>query len=253
MVQVKKVTKEDRWAVQLIDTYVQLESVKSRGLEREIAVFGDPFGMGILIKGIIDQLQYSPETGELILLDYKTRRSNSLPSPEQKRGHFLQLMLYKCMLDLLLCGATPMNLLSQHANLVFDVPLTSGPIKHIQQCGLQSLLIGDKNQKVLFGEVAEGISKLIAGLGLPLVSTLVVQYEYQASGEVLGTEAVEYDENWMKLELETCFSFWMGRRPARGVDIEESWKCDSCQFRDICVWRMQKELEKSPVAKSPAV
>jgi len=33
MVQVKKVTKEDRWAVQLIDTYVQLESVKSRGLE----------------------------------------------------------------------------------------------------------------------------------------------------------------------------------------------------------------------------
>jgi len=50
---VKKVTKEDRWAVQLIDTYVQLESVKSRGLEREIAVFGDPFGMGILIKGII--------------------------------------------------------------------------------------------------------------------------------------------------------------------------------------------------------
>lgn len=247
---IKKITKEDRWAVQLIDSYVQLASIVSGGLEREIAVFGDPFGMGILINGVIDQLQYSPKSQELILLDYKTRKSNSLPSFEQKRGHSLQLMLYKCMLDFLLCGATQVSLLSQHAKLVFSTPLTSGPIEHIRQCGLQSLLMGDKGKPVLFGEVAEGIGKLIAGLGLPLVSTLVVQYEHQATGEVIGIETVEYDERWMRAELDICFSFWLGRRPARGVDIEETWKCDSCQFRDICVWRMQKQLEQSPVART---
>ena len=54
---VEKITKEDRWAVQLIDSYVQLASIMSGGLEREIAVFGDPFEMGILISGVIDQLQ----------------------------------------------------------------------------------------------------------------------------------------------------------------------------------------------------
>lgn len=249
-VKIEKITKEDRWAVQLIDSYVQLASIMSGGLEREIAVFGDPFEMGILISGVIDQLQYSPESRELILLEYKTRKSNSLPSLEQKRGHSLQLMLYKCMLDFLLCGATQMSLLSQHANLVFSTPLTSGPIEHIRQCGLQSLLIGDNSNEVLFGEVAEGIGKLIAGLGLPLVSTLVVQYEHQATGEVIGIETVEYNEQRMKAELDTCFSFWLGRRPARGVDIEQTWKCDSCQFRDICVWRMQKQLEQSPVART---
>ena len=249
-VKVENITKEDRWAVQLIDSYVQLASIMSGGLEREIAVFGDPFEMGILISGVIDQLQYSSESRELILLDYNTRRSNSLPSPEQKRGHSLQLMLYKCMLDFLLCGTTQMSLLSQHANLVFSTPLTSGPIEHIRQCGLHSLLIGDNDKEVLFGEVAEGIGKLIAGLGLPLVSTLVVQYEHQATGEVIGIETVEYDEQWMKAELDTCFSFWLGKRPARGVDIEQTWKCDSCQFRDICVWRMQKQLEQSPVART---
>lgn len=247
---IEKITKEDRWAVQLIDSYVQLASIKSGGLEREIAVFGDPFGMGILINGVIDQLQYSPESKELILLDYKTRKSNSLPSFEQKRGHSLQLMLYKCMLDFLLCGATQVSLLSQHAKLVFSTPLTSGPVEYIRQCGLQGLLMGDKDKPVLFGEVAESIGKLIAGLGLPLVSTLVVQYEHQATGEVIGIETVEYDEHWMKAELDTCFSFWLGRRPARGVDIEATWKCDSCQFRDICVWRMQKQLEQSPVART---
>ena len=247
---VEKITKEDRWAVQLIDSYVQLASIMSGGLEREITVFGDPFEMGILINGVIDQLQYSPESRELILLDYKTRRSNSLPSSEQKRGHSLQLMLYKCMLDFLLRGATQMSLLSQHANLVFSTPLTSGPIEHIRQCGLHSLLIGDNSKEVFFGEVAEGIGKLIAGLGLPLVSTLVVQYEHQATGEVIGIETVEYNEQWMKAELDTCFSFWLGKRPARGVDIEQIWKCDSCQFRDICVWRMQKQLEQSPVART---
>ena len=55
----------------------------------------------------------------------------------------------------------------------------------------------------------------------------MVQYEHQATGEVIGVETVEYDERWMRAELDICFSFWLGRRPARGVDIEATWKCDS--------------------------
>ena len=255
-------TPEDARAVQLIDTYTQLSSIKSAagevgGLEREISVFGDPFGLGVLITGIIDQLQYSPESRELTLLDYKTRQSNYMPGEAQKRGTALQLMIYKCLLDQLTCGATPMDVLSQHAKLDFDTVLSAGPIEHLKQLGLWGLLASSddkpspKDNDITFGRVVETISKLIAGLALPLVGTLLVHYEFQGTGEVIGVETVEYDEAWMKSQLENCLGFWMGKRKAKGVDIEDSWKCNICQFRDVCVWRMRKQLEYSPAAKAP--
>lgn len=247
---VKMVTNEDRWAVQLIDTYLQLASIKAGGvgIEREIAVFGDPFGTGILITGIIDQLQYSPESNELTLLDYKTRCRNSLPSAAQKKGNALQLMLYKSMLDHLTCGRVQANLLSQHLKLDFTVALSTGPIEHIKQCGLTSLFTSEETQ-LTFGQVAESTIRLIAGLDLPLVSSLLVQYEYQVTGEVIGVNSVVYDELWMKAEVENSLRFWLGEKPAKGVDIEDAWKCGVCQFGDICVWRMQQKLARSPAAK----
>ena len=259
---VATVTMEDARAVQLIDTYTQLSSIKSAtggvgGLEREISVFGDPFGLGVLITGIVDQLQYSPESRELTLLDYKTRQSKSMPGEAQKRGTALQLMIYKCLLDQLTCGATPVDVLSRHAKLDFDTVLSADPIEYIKQHGLLGILtssddtVSPSDNDITFGRVVERVCKLIAGLDLPLVGTLLVQYEFQGTGEVIGVETVEYDEAWMKSQLESCLGFWMGTRKATGVDIEDSWKCNFCQFRDVCVWRMHKQLEHSPAAKVP--
>ena len=268
---VKVVTKtaEDRWAVTLIDTYTQLATVAAGGLEREIAVFGDLFDQGILVNGIIDQVQLCKEAGELTILDYKTRRTNSLPSDAQKQGHALQLMLYKCMLDNLTCGVTKMSQLAQHKSLNFSRELSEGVLKHITRCGLQKLFMTQSNVTkdtrttndslgltesgicVTFGALAGVISELIAGLNLPLVSTLTVQYIYQKTHEVIGVEVVEHDETWARKMLQSSLNFWLGRRDAHGVDLEDLWKCDSCQFRDVCVWKKQKDLEQSPAAFKP--
>ncbi len=248
------VTEEDRWAVRLLTTYSQLAAIKSGQLEREITVFGDPFSNGILIHGIIDQLQYSPSTGELTLLDYKTRYQKTMPSLEQKKGNALQLMIYKCLLDHLTCGMTPFETLRQHLSLDFSQSLSKGPAEHIEQCGLGNLFGGglggkDASVAVTFGEVAECVSKLIAGLELPLVSSLILQYEHQASGEVIGVDPVDYREEWMREEVASSLQFWSGERVAKGVEVEDAWKCRSCQFRDVCVWKKRRELEKLPAAK----
>ena len=250
----------------LVDTYNQLATVAAGSLEREINVFGDLFNQGILLKGIIDQVQYSKETRELIILDYKTRRTNTMPSEAQKRGHALQLMLYKCMLDNLTCGITKMNLLAEHLNLNFKRELTEDVLKHISRYGLQGLFsrsemttnIDETNPiaeeggfKVTLGELAGKISELIIGLDLPLVSCLMVQYVYQQTHEEIGMEVVKYDEPWARKVFENSLDFWLGKREPRGVDLEELWKCNSCQFKDVCVWRRQKTLEQSPVATRP--
>ena len=252
---VKMITREDHWAVSLLSTYAQLAAIKSGELEREITVFGDLFSSGVLIHGIIDQLQYSTETGELTLLDYKTRYQKTMPASEQKRGNALQLMIYKCLLDQLTCGMTSFELLSQHLSLDFSRVLSVGPVAHIQQSGLEHLVCGEsgdetgRDKSITFGQVAKAVAKLIVGLDLPLVSSLVLQYEYQSSGEVIGVDSVEYQEEWMREQLEGSLKFWMGKKPAQGVDIEEAWKCNSCQFKNVCVWKKRQELDRSPAVR----
>ena len=302
-------TKEDKAAVQLINTYTQLSVVKTGGMEREVSVFGDPFESGVLVRGIIDQLQYFPEAGELILTDNKTRRAKSLPPTEQKKGTRFQLMLYKYLLDRMCLGLTKGELLYRHLNLERESCLTQGALNHIISCGLSGLFsdelgvaggltssqqgftegssisqqgIGEglskgfsesnsskqesnslpsgiigglsSSQKrflegLTFGRVVDCILEHIAGLGLPLVGVLMVHYEHQGSGESLGMDTVEYNEQWMMGELKNRLGYWEGSRPAQGVDIESAWKCSSCQFRDICTWRLQGQLETSPAAR----
>ena len=230
--------------------------IKTGRIERELAVFGDPFELGVLVRGVIDQLQYSPETGELTLTDNKTRRSKSMPSLEQMKGTHLQLMLYKYVLDHMCLGTTKPELLYKHLHLDPDAVLTQGPVEYVHSCGLTSLFsdMSASNSSGMsglkFGTVVDRTLQHIAGLGLPLVGSLMVQYEHQGSGEVLGVVPINYDEQWMKAEVEKSLEFWDGTRPPRGVDIEEAaLKCGHCQFRDICVWRLQRELDTSPAAK----
>ena len=260
IVKVETKTYEDKWAVTLIDTYTQLATVAAGGMEREISVFGDLFDQGILVRGIIDQVQLTKDTGELTILDYKTRRSKSVPTEAQKRGHALQLMLYKCMLDGLTCGMTKVSQLAEHLSLNFSQELTEGVLQHVGKCGLRGLftksrppaeIVNLEEERVTLGELAGKISELIVGLNLPLVSTLMVQYIYQETREVIGMDVVVYDEAWTKKMFVNSLDFWLGKREPQGVDLEDLWKCDTCQFRDVCVWRRQKELEQSPAASKP--
>ena len=251
IVKVRSVTKEDKAAVQLINTLTQLSVIKTGAIEREIPVFGDPFDSPVLVRGVIDQLQYCSDSRELILTDHKTRKSTYLPTTQQKKGTSLQLMLYKYLLDRMCLGMTKPELLFRHLNLDRDSQLTQGPLDHIQNCGLTSFFSSEESQLegLKFGTVADCILESVSRLGLPLVGPLMVQYEQQSSGEILGLDTVEYDEGWMEAELERTLEYWEGARPAQGVDIETAWKCGSCQFREICTWRLKKELECSPVAK----
>lgn len=259
IVKVDSITKEDRMAVQLINTYTQLAAIKAGKVEREVFVFGDPFNQGVLVRGVIDQLQFSPGSNELILTDNKTRKTKSMPGLEQRRGTGLQLMLYKYLLDYMCLGITKSSLLYEHLHLNQDTSLSRGPLDYIRDCGLGSMFCDASNgdsypelTQLKFGTLAKCIMTHITGLSLPLVGALLVQYEHQVTEEVLGVDNVEYDEQWMKAQVASSLEFWAGDRAARGADMEDaSWKCGSCQFRDICVWQLKQELENSPAAKLP--
>lgn len=249
---VNTVTPEDKWAVQLLNTYKQLSIIKEGKMEREISIFGDLFNSGILIKGIIDQLQYSTETQELILTDLKTRRTNTMPGETQILGHKLQLMVYKILLDGLTRGTTKMELLAEHLKLNFAMRLSPSVTDHIGDLGLQELFTSETSDETLkldFKDFVHTASKLIRGLDLPPVTSLIVHYESQETNEMIGEEAAEFDEGWAREMLISALQFWRGDREPKGPDIEDMWKCETCQFQRVCVWKKQKELEVSPGVK----
>ena len=255
-------TREDKWAVRLLNTYRQLSIIKEGKMEREVSVFGD-CGAGILLNGIIDQLQFSLDTQELILTDLKTRRTNSMPMEAQLRGHKLQLMVYKMLLDGLTRGTTKTDMLVTYLRLNFAAQLSMSITDYICELGLQSVFCTSDDEdslRISFGDLVQTWTKLIRGLDFPPVERLTVHYIYQETDEVIGEEKVEFDAGWAKELLESAIGFWRGKREPSGPDIEDLWKCNSCQYKSVCVWRRQKTLEGSPGVKildsplkSPAV
>ena len=255
IVEVETITKEDKYAVELLNTYIKLKSIKNGNIEREIRINGYPFDHMTLATGIIDQLQYCSGEGMLFLLELKTRKSRSLPGVEQKRGNALQLMLYKNMLDSLTQGRTNHCQFLDVMCLKSSMPLSFSVSEHISESGLTDQITTNPQHPhiITLGQLANSISVLLTGLELPPVGTLLVQYEHQFSGDVLGVESVLFDEEWARKEVGFSLQYWLGERDARGVDIEESWKCGSCQFKDVCVWRKKQIIERSPVKKWPQV
>ena len=251
IVTIRTQTKEDKWAIKLLNSYCQLSTIKDGAMEREINVFGDPFNTGVLVTGIIDQVEYNKETMELFITDYKTRKTPTLPQSAQNRGHDFQLMMYKLLLDGLTRATTDIFVLSESLGLDLSRSLTVYVMDYIEDIGLIHLINYSASGSLKFGEVASTLCSLIAGLDLPPVSKLTVQYEYQADRTVIGTRVVDFNRDWTKVALEKEEKFWTGENLPSGPDIEDLWKCKSCQFRDVCVWTKQKMLERSPASKTP--
>jgi exonuclease V len=72
---------------------------------------------------------------------------------------------------------------------------------------------------------------------------LQVEYRRGTNGEVMGNQCFVYDSVALDRYLAKTMDWWKGRREAKGVDIEEAFKCKACEFVEICDWRKSKVEE----------
>ena len=279
-------TREDKWAVDLVNTFIKLKQISRGGIGAEIKIYG--IIEEAVLSGIVDQLQYCPEDRSFVLLELKTRKSNSLPQEEQKRGHCLQLMLYKLLVDSFIGGMTNYCTVAQKLGLKLSQFLSPGPVEYVYNSGVMgrellnmedtglsippthfpaSPLLNNHlqssgmrssprkgaivNPSLTLEQLINAITVHVTDLELPQVDTLLLQYIYQVNDQVLGVETVLHDEAWATKELKSSLGYWLGEREASGVDVEESWKCTSCQFSEACVSRKRQLVVSSPVKKWP--
>jgi exonuclease V len=72
---------------------------------------------------------------------------------------------------------------------------------------------------------------------------LTAEFRSQNDGALLGRKHFQMDERAMNEYISSGMKWWKGEREARGVEIEDAFKCRICEFADNCTWRKAKAEE----------
>jgi exonuclease V len=79
---------------------------------------------------------------------------------------------------------------------------------------------------------------------------LTATYLASKTSEILGSKSILFDASLLKSYLEESLSWWKGERSARGVELQEAWKCRICDFRDDCSWIHERDAAAVAEAKT---
>ncbi|CAM1511759.1 Fc.00g092720.m01.CDS01 [Cosmosporella sp. VM-42] len=73
---------------------------------------------------------------------------------------------------------------------------------------------------------------------------LRVQYVYRADGRELDQHDFPVSRQALEAYLAKYMGWWRGERKANGVEIEEAFKCRTCEFVSDCSWRQGMDEDR---------
>lgn len=79
------------------------------------------------------------------------------------------------------------------------------------------------------------------------------QDEYPENGSVICVNSFYVEPETLDMYLQDDLQWWKGERDPRGVPVEESYKCQMCEFAGECDWRMRLEQETMRMAKKKSL
>ncbi|CAK4024689.1 Exonuclease V, chloroplastic [Lecanosticta acicola] len=223
----------------------------------------------------------SRRPANIYLTDIKTRGSKSMPKLEgQMRATRMQLMLYRRLLNDLAANnvdAEPVferynvdphgrfsdSFIAQLADLNTpastqppqheeddenDEPLCANPqpeqdaldevLQHQTCSSLWALMISEFSKTISVNAISSSISPL-----------LTAEFRKSDTGVLIGRQSFAYDAEVLEGYVQEEMRWWKGERQAKGVDVEESYKCKMCEFAEKCEWRIEKDREAGRKAR----
>ncbi|KAK3691192.1 hypothetical protein RRG08_039050 [Elysia crispata] len=234
-------TKEDKWAVKLINLQHAVKAFcRGQRLAREVPVFGCPFGGNIFVFGIIDELRYDPDKHEVEISELKTRRSSHPPKKGQQEKDKYQVNLYAQLFNELVSGSANKDIVVTHLGLNRDIKLSSSVMKHVQDVATDKA-----SEACTFGDLLETVLSQVQSLCC-ITRSRVEYIRQEDKSEILVLDFLLDTERLQQMFTEQC-RWWRGERGTTGVEIEDCWKCDHCQFAPLCEWRdyMADKLSKT--------
>jgi exonuclease V len=200
---------------------------------------------------------------KVYITDVKTRMAPSLPKGASLRPTNIQLHLYHHLFVALATNTVQADIIFDRYKLNANATFTDGFIAAI--AALEDNFISETSTGENFAEFnsrSDSVSELSQHNSLSLLWSLMItefahtipsaahvgnilqaEFRKQSDGSMIGNKVFPFEEGVLREYVEDGMKWWRGDRKARGVDVEDAWKCGSCEFKDGCEWRENKIQE----------
>lgn len=200
---------------------------------------------------------------KVYITDVKTRMAPSLPKGASLKPTNIQLHLYHHLFVALATNTVQADTIFDRYKLNANAAFTDGFIAAI--AALEDNFISETSTGKNFAEFnsrSDSVSELSQHNSLSLLWSLMItefahtipsaahvgnilqaEFRKQSDGSVIGFKVFPFEEGVLREYVEDGMKWWRGDRKARGVDVEDAWKCGSCEFKEGCEWRERKIQE----------
>lgn len=204
------------------------------------------------------------EDRRVYIADVKTRGARSVPKGASLRPTWMQLMLYRKLLEALSLNQVDAETIFARYSLaplepfsdafVLSGDVFDGPNPDLDPENPYSMLQANEltthpNLLSLWSLMISEYQHTMSAIS----DVLRAEFRYARTGEVIGNELTKYSASIIDEYVKSEMEWWKGDRKAKGVEIEEAFKCRMCDFAAECTWRKSKieeATEKSRLRKA---
>lgn len=209
---------------------------ENRRSVREIYVFGKL--SGVPVSGYIDELAFNASKNEVIINDTKSRHSAKIPEYRDRLTAYHQVLVYYRLLsEMLHMSADQLyTLVSEMFPSVVDLPLSVEFVASLDSSG-SAIATNNSTPRAQLAAMAETLARVRSVCTLSKdLSVTYVRGAGSSNPKVLQTLDYQFDKATLDQLLEFSLEFWLGKRDAIGVSMEERAKCRSCAMFSHCEW-----------------
>lgn len=207
------------------------------------------------------------ESTKAYICDVKTRSVASLPKGGAFRPTKMQLMLYHRLLANLATNKVDFSIILERFGLDGDVPLSDAFVAQIGNLNdgslfssssessdpasqdSMSILLEHNSLNALWALMITYFQRILPEGKASIGNVLKAEYRSRQTGEIVGVTTFPMEEQLLSVYIEREMQWWKGEREAVGVVIEEAYKCQSCEYADICEWRLARVEEATKTSR----
>ncbi|GAB1743455.1 hypothetical protein NU219Hw_g9284t1 [Hortaea werneckii] len=202
------------------------------------------------------------------LIDVKTRQSKSLPPQgSQTRPTYYQLMMYHRLFSTLATNGVDAERVFNRYRVEPDRTFSDTFIAQMSTFDTGTDVDLAEDEWVPHDAFQDSVSEILAHNTLAALWSLMMQEfqkvvpansvsslltaEYRApgTGDLMGKRSFVFDAERLDSYVQDEMRWWKGERETKGVEIEEAFKCQICEFAPNCTWRNTKVEEGLQKAK----
>ncbi|KAL6923625.1 hypothetical protein FSHL1_000874 [Fusarium sambucinum] len=215
---------------------------------------------------------------KIYLADVKTRGSSSAVSPAQIRPAKIQLLLYHRFLSDMAAGKLDFFKVFRRYGLNPDDAFSDTFIAQIGSLHDEIFVDASETETDFTQEYPSSSFQSSSSAGpdllqyrtlrelVPLVRQeidltfphgehsmghmLRVQYVHRSDGREIDLHDFPVSRKALEAYLANYMEWWKGKREAKGVNIEEAFKCGTCEFVSDCSWRQSMDDEMLQKART---